>query len=167
MWWSCDIDWSVVPRENAAEILSEYLASVGGRDKIFEETDEAKKSKKRGRPTGGGTPTSGKRSKRDSHPGSETPPASASAQKSWKTPAGSWEEHVASIDACHDENTGKLVVYLTWKNGNKTQHGTETIYTRCPQQMLRFYERHVKIVKTTSDHKAEAAAAKRTKGGSM
>jgi chromobox protein 1 len=149
-----------VHRENATEILSDYLESIGGRDKIFEETDEAQKSKKRGRPAGAGTPANGgKRSKRGSHPGSETPPASAGAKKSWKPPAGSWEEHVASIDACHDENTGKLVVYLTWKNGNKTQHGTETIYTRCPQQMLRFYERHVKIVKTTSDHEAETAAA--------
>ena len=149
-------------RENATEILSEYLKSVGGREKIFEETEEVKKNKKRGRPSVGGTPANGKRSKRGSHPGSESPPASA--KKNWKPPAGSWEEHVASIDACHDENTGKLVVYLTWKNGNKTQHGTETIYTRCPQQMLRFYERHVKIVKTTSDHDAETAAAEQSKG---
>lgn len=42
---------------------------------------------------------------------------------------------IASIDACHDENTGKLVVYLTWKNGHKTQHDTKIVYSRCPQKV--------------------------------
>ncbi|KAI0168994.1 heterochromatin protein one [Hypoxylon sp. FL1284] len=135
-------------RENASDVLDEYLESVGGRDRIIEESKAALKTKKRGRPAMG-TPTNGtKRRRNESHPGSETPPASG---RSWKPPAGSWEDHVESIDACHDESTGKLIVYLTWRNGHKTQHDTRTVYSRCPQKMLQFYERHVKIVMQSSD----------------
>ncbi|KAI0129402.1 chromo domain-containing protein [Xylariales sp. AK1849] len=137
-------------KENASTVLQEYLARVGGREKIINESKAGIKNKKRGRPASG-TPTNGsKKSKRtDSHPASATPPASAA--KEWKPPAGSWEEQVASIDACHDENTGKLIVYLTWQNGNKTQHNTKIVYQRCPQKMLQFYEQHVKIVKSASE----------------
>ncbi|KAI8945884.1 heterochromatin protein one [Xylaria longipes] len=134
-------------RENAAGVLDEYLESVGGRDKILEEAQTALKTKKRGRPSTG-TPNGTKRRRNDSHPASASPPASSRA---WKPPQGSWEDAVESIDACHDENTGKLTVYLTWKDGQKTQHDTKVIYSRCPQKMLQFYERHVKIVPTTSD----------------
>ncbi|KAI1077905.1 hypothetical protein F5B20DRAFT_549707 [Whalleya microplaca] len=131
-------------KENASDVLEEYLASKGGRDQIVEDSKGALKNKKRGRPASG-TPTNGTKRRRgdDSHPASATPPASG---RSWKPPVGSWEEAVESIDACHDENTGKLIVYLTWKNGHKTQHDTKVIYQRCPQKMLQFYERHVKIV---------------------
>ncbi|KAI0403266.1 heterochromatin protein one [Xylaria palmicola] len=139
-------------RQNAAGVLDEYLENLGGRDKIIEEAQTALKTKKRGRPSTG-TPANGtKRRRNGSHPASETPPASASA---WKPPQGSWEDEVESIDACHDENTGKLIVYLTWKDGKKTQHDTKVIYARCPQKMLRFYERHVKIVPTGDTIKDE------------
>lgn len=135
-------------RENAAVVLEEYLESIGGRETILEEAQTALKTKKRGRPSTG-TPVNGtKRRRNDGHPASATPPASVRA---WKPPQGSWEDHVESIDACHDENTGKLIVYLTWKDGQKTQHDTKVIYSRCPQKMLQFYERHVKIVATGSD----------------
>ncbi|KAI6091465.1 heterochromatin protein one [Hypoxylon rubiginosum] len=135
-------------RENATDVLDEYLASVGGLDKILEDSKTALKTKKRGRPALG-TPTNGaKRRRNDSHPGSETPPVSG---RVWRTPTGSWENDVESIDACHDEATGKLIVYLTWKDGHKTQHDTKTVYSRCPQKMLQFYERHVKIVMQSSD----------------
>ncbi|KAK8059046.1 chromo domain-containing protein 2 [Apiospora phragmitis] len=146
--------------ENASLVLREYLESVGGRQAILEETETVasqKSAKKRGRPAGSassGTPANGKRTKRGSHPASQTPPASVSG-KEWKPPAGSWEDQVGFVDACHDENTGKLLVYLTWKNGHKTQHDLKVVYSRCPQQMLKFYERHVKIVKTTADANME------------
>ncbi|KAK8100670.1 chromo domain-containing protein [Apiospora kogelbergensis] len=147
-------------KENASLILREYLESVGGRQQILDETETAvsqQSAKKRGRPAGsasGGTPANGKRTKRGSHPASQTPPASVSS-KEWKPPAGSWEDDISYVDACHDETTGKLVVYLTWRNGHKTQHDLKVVYSRCPQQMLRFYERHVKIVKTTADANME------------
>ncbi|ORY62608.1 chromo domain-like protein [Pseudomassariella vexata] len=138
-------------KENATVVLDEYLEKVGGRDAILKESKAAVTGKKRARPASN-TPNNGtKRTKRTgSHPASTTPPASVS-EKKWKAPAGSWEDEVESIDACHDEQSGKLVVYLTWKNGQKTQHDTKVVYTRCPQKMLQFYERHVKIVKTTID----------------
>ncbi|KAI1363408.1 heterochromatin protein one [Xylaria arbuscula] len=135
-------------RQNAADVLDEYLAGAGGRDAILEEGNTAIKTKKRGRPSSS-TPVNGtKRRRNESHPASASPPATASK---WKPPQGSWEDAVESIDACHDENSGKLIVYLTWKTGHKTQHDTKVIYARCPQKMLQFYERHVKIVATNSE----------------
>ncbi|KAK2074694.1 hypothetical protein P8C59_008882 [Phyllachora maydis] len=60
---------------------------------------------------------------------------------------GHWEDHIARIDACEDEETNKLMIYLQWKNGQKTQHETKIVYQRCPQKMLQYYEQHVRIVK--------------------
>lgn len=135
--------------ENASEALNEYLKSIGGREALLNETHTAVQSKKRGRKDSS-TPqasTTSKRSKRNgSHPADSEPPASAK-QAVWKPPAGSWEDHIAHLDACEDEETHKLMVYLTWKNGHRTQHETSVIYSRCPQKMLQFYERHVRIIK--------------------
>ncbi|KAG7286060.1 hypothetical protein NEMBOFW57_008363 [Staphylotrichum longicolle] len=122
--------------ENASEALNEYLESIGGRDKLFEDSANALKNKKRSRPSSSSTPQpTGKRSKRNGdHPEDSDPPLTAKAI-TWKPPPGSWEDHVANLDACEDEESGKLMVYLTWKNGQKTQHPTSVIYQRCPQKM--------------------------------
>lgn len=121
-------------RENASEVLEEYLRGVGGEEKIIQEAKTAIKTKKRGRPSSTAPTNGSKKRRNDSHPASATPPISARA---WKPPVGSWEEEIESIDACHDEHTGKLTVYLTWKNGHKTQHDTKVIYQRCPQKVSR------------------------------
>ncbi|KAI1387992.1 heterochromatin protein one [Hypoxylon trugodes] len=139
-------------KENASDVLEEYLASVGGREKILGDSKSALKTKKRGRPAAS-TPTNGaKRRRNGSHPDSATPPTTG---RGWKPPVGSWEDEVDSIDACHDETSGRLIVYLTWKNGQKTQHDTKVVYQRCPQKMLQFYERHVKIVMASTDSGAK------------
>ncbi|RTE72182.1 hypothetical protein BHE90_013420 [Fusarium euwallaceae] len=144
-----DMTWE--PEENlqesASETLQEYFAKIGGREKIFEETEKAGKTKKRRRTTNGtpSTTSTAKRSRRGAaHPADTTPPTTA---KKWSPPAGSWEDEIETIDACEEEGSGKLVVYLIWKNGNKTKHDTQIIYKKCPQKMLQFYERHVKIIR--------------------
>lgn len=166
-------------RETAEEILEIYFEKIGGREKIFEETDKASKSKKRRRTTNGGTPsTTTKRSRRNGvHPAETTPPATVKSK--WSPPAGSWEDEIEAIDACEDEGSGKLMVYLIWKNGQKTKHETPVIYKKCPQkvchccslalglansssntgQMLHFYERHVKIIRDENKALADEADA--------
>lgn len=137
--------------ESASEVLRDYFERIGGRDRVFEESEKAARSKKRGRPSSG-APTSAKRSRKNGvHPANSTPPASS---KKWSPPAGSWEDEIESIDACEDEGSGKLVVYLIWKNGRKTKHKTSVIYKKCPQKMLQFYEQHVKIIR--DENKAAA-----------
>lgn len=125
----------VACRENASAILTEYFESVGGRDKVFEDMKQGLKGKKRGRQSTN-TPTTGSKRarKNDGHPGDSSPPATAK-KAAWKPPAGSWEDDIASLDACEDEDAGKLMVYLTWKNGARTQHETSVIYKRCPQKV--------------------------------
>jgi chromo shadow domain-containing protein len=65
-----------------------------------------------------------------------SPPASGTAN-AWKPPSGSWEDEIETIDACEDEESGKLIVYLNWKAGHKTKHTTDVIYKRCPQKVSR------------------------------
>ncbi|KAK3181711.1 hypothetical protein K4F52_006927 [Lecanicillium sp. MT-2017a] len=132
--------------ESASEVLDEYFAQIGGRDNIYKQTETAARGKKRGRPASNGTAAAAptKRSRKNAtHPAETTPPATA---KKWSPPAGSWEDHIENIDASRDEGTGRLMVYLVWKNGQKTKHDTSVIYKKCPQKMLQYYERHVKII---------------------
>ncbi|KAJ9151393.1 Chromo domain-containing protein 2 [Pleurostoma richardsiae] len=134
-------------RENASVVLEEYYESIGGRDKLFETTKQALKSKKRGRPSTGADSGAKRPRKNGEHPRDSTPPASVKAVE-WKVPSGSWENDVDNIEvALEATKTGKneMVFYLTWKNGHKTQHLKDVVYKRCPQKMLRCYERHIKF----------------------
>jgi chromobox protein 1 len=128
-------------RETASKILNEYLASVGGKDQILSLWEEKKaeaaqkKGKKRGR-ANTNTPQNGtngaKRSKKAAS--EDTPPASAK-QAEFKPPSGNWEDEVVHIDAC-EGNEGTVVVYLTWKGGQKSQHPLAQVYKRCPQKVI-------------------------------
>lgn len=118
-------------------MLREYLESIGGRENLYLNPSSVLKSKKRGRPSSGTPQSSGKRSKRNGEHPTELEVPLAVRNAPWKPPAGSWEDHIAQLDACEDEESGKLMVYLTWKNGHKTQHETSVIYQRCPQKVCR------------------------------
>ena len=102
---------------------------------MIAEAIEGIKTKKRGRQQSHTPTTTNKRSRKngDVHPLDTTPPATK--QAAWKPPSGLWEEHIVDLDACEDEESGKLMVYLTWKDGHKTQHETSVIYKRCPQKV--------------------------------
>ncbi|CEJ91163.1 hypothetical protein VHEMI06895 [[Torrubiella] hemipterigena] len=148
--WDNEEDLTWEPEENlsANEVLEKYLAGIGGIEAIMKQT-KAVKGKKRGRPSAAkkdieaSPPPATKRSRREAHPAASTPPAAA---KKWMPPTGSWEDEIDTIDAQQDTGSGKLVVYLTWKNGQKTRHDTSVIYKKCPQMMLRYYERHIRVV---------------------
>jgi Chromo shadow domain len=94
-----------------------------------------KRTKKRGRTTAatnGSTGKGAKRVKNDYADDLSTPRSAANAD--WTPPAGSWEEQIANVDVTQDED-GKLIVYLNWKNGKKTRHNTAVCYKRCPQKV--------------------------------
>ncbi|KAA8565992.1 hypothetical protein MFRU_022g00370 [Monilinia fructicola] len=157
-----DLTWE--PEENlvtAQDILNAYLESVGGKERLMDlynekkaeaaEAAEKKQGKKRGRPSAGaGTPqTNGKKSRKNGHPSSSTPPASLEPYQ-FKPPSGSWEDDVVTIEAMEGPNA-EVIVYLTWKGGYKSQHSLHQVYKRCPQKMLSFYERHLVFKKTEED----------------
>jgi len=140
--------------ETASKILNEYLASVGGKEAIlvaYEKkkaaVEERKKGKKRGRVSTGTPQNGGKKSRKNGHPMDGTPPASS--EKEWKPPTGNWEDLITNIDAAEGDD-GKVVVFLTWTSGHKSQHPLAQIYKRAPQQMLRFYEQHL-VFKKNND----------------
>jgi chromobox protein 1 len=127
-------------RETAPDILSEYLAKLGGKELLLSQWKEKKaqveekKSKKRARSsTGQETVVTKRGRKNDVEHGSGTPPASA-RRGEFKPPTGSWEDEVTGIDAC-EGSQGKVVVYLTWKGGDKSQHPLAQVYKRCPQKV--------------------------------
>lgn len=119
-------------RETADEILEEYYKTIGGREAAFAESEKAARGKKRGRQSTGAQGAGTKRSRKSAaHPKDTSPPAT----KKWTPPSGSWEDEIDKIDACEEEGSGKLVVYLNWKNGHKTKHETAIIYKKCPQKV--------------------------------
>ncbi|KAI9645105.1 hypothetical protein NHQ30_005839 [Ciborinia camelliae] len=159
-----DLTWE--PEENletAQDILNAYLKRVGGKAHLMDqfnekkaeaaEAAEKKQGKKRGRPSMGasaGTPqTNGKKSRKNGHPSSSTPPPSLEHAQ-FKPPSGSWEDDVVTIEAMEGPNA-EVIVYLTWKGGAKSQHSLHQVYKRCPQKMLSFYERHLVFKKTEED----------------
>ena len=87
--------------------------------------------------------TGGRKSIKNSKVGSKnvsaTPPRATSF---WEPPSGSWENDVLAIDTIESNKDG-LQVYLHWEDGKKSKHAIETIYKKCPQKMLRFYEQHL------------------------
>ena len=128
----------IVLSATATKVLDEYLSSIGGKEAVlaaWENKKGEKKGKKRGRPSTGadGPNGSAKKTKKIGHPAATTPPSSAKAAE-FKPPTGSWEEDVVGIDACEGPE-GAIVVYLTWKGGQKSQHPTAQVYKRCPQRV--------------------------------
>lgn len=116
------------------EILNEYFDTIGGRHKIFEESDRAIKTKRRIPTTNGGFGTRPKRLRRNE--AQVTDETLLGTAKKWSPPSGSWEDEIEMIDAGEEDNDGHLIVFLTWKNGQKTKHGTDVIYKKCPQKVV-------------------------------
>jgi chromobox protein 1 len=108
---------------------------MGGREEIIRQSLTAKK--KRGRPSSN-TPTRASKAPRNGkpHPLDTSPPRTV--KDSWSPPKGSWEDEIVQIDACQDEDSKDLIIYLTWKGGQKTQHPTKQVYAKCPQKVSRF-----------------------------
>ncbi|KAL6402738.1 hypothetical protein AUP68_14073 [Ilyonectria robusta] len=128
-------DWTWEPEDNlkvsGEEILNEYFNKIGGRHKIFKESDKAAQTRKRRRATNSTTNTTAKRLQgNEAHLADKTSPTTV---KNWSPPSGSWEDEIETIDACEDGGNGKLVVFLIWKNGEKTK---QTIYKKCPQKVV-------------------------------
>lgn len=136
-------------RDSAPDILKAYHAEEGTRQSILEAWEEdgrpsQKKKKKRGRVSEGvNVSGSAKKAKKNGHPRNSTPPASAKV-KDFEPPQGSWEEEVVEIDAQQGEE-GSVLVYLTWRGGQKTSHPLPQVYKRCPQKVRDISDIKVKL----------------------
>jgi chromobox protein 1 len=69
-------------------------------------------------------------------------------EKEWTPPQGSWEndvDYVETVEQVPDPKTGeeKRYAYLVWNNDKKTQHLLSSVYQKCPQKMLQYYESHL------------------------
>ncbi|PWI64701.1 hypothetical protein PCL_08627 [Purpureocillium lilacinum] len=129
-----DMTWEPEKHLQNCVLLRQYFDRLGGRDRLVQDVEDA------------GRKVSGKSARDEAPTPTETQqPAHMSSTAIPARPVGSWEKDISSIDGCEDKGGGNLVVYVTWKNGSKTRHGTSAMYEHCPQMMLRFYEQHVKL----------------------
>lgn len=79
-----------------------------------------------------------------SGPSSKRPKKDPDTLSEWLPKGQSWENDVAQIDTVErDQATGKLYVYLKFKNGKRTKITNEKIHKHCPLALLRFYESHL------------------------
>ncbi|KAH6576816.1 hypothetical protein BASA62_001198 [Batrachochytrium salamandrivorans] len=60
----------------------------------------------------------------------------------------SWEDIVDSIETMEASSTGgdELSVYVNWKDGKKIVVSSKLANAKCPQKIIKFYERHLKFV---------------------
>ncbi|KAM6506844.1 hypothetical protein FALCPG4_018665 [Fusarium falciforme] len=140
-----ELTWE--PEENLKvagdEILDKYFDTIGGRLKIKGSAGAANTKGRKRTITGTSTKKPKRFRQNYGHGTDETVPMTANK---WSPPSGLWEDEIEMIGACEEDDDGKLIVYLIWKNGQKTKHDTKIIYKKCPQKMLQFYEAHVKII---------------------
>lgn len=123
-------------------LLRQYFDRLGGRDRLVQDVEDA------------GRKVSGKSARDEAPTPTETQqPAHMSSTAIPARPVGSWEKDISSIDGCEDKGGGNLVVYVTWKNGSKTRHGTSAMYEHCPQMVSqpRLIKSHTRRILTTSD----------------
>ncbi|KAI5455700.1 hypothetical protein BGZ63DRAFT_136055 [Mariannaea sp. PMI_226] len=138
-------------------MLEKYYDGFGGRAAIIEQSKKAAHLRRQtplSRTLPAQPPSCSKGGKKHL-----TDEVSSAAPKHWSPPSGSWEDEMVTINACDVGSNGKLVIYLAWENGAKTKHDAQTIYGKCPQKMLLFYERHIQIVKNENKSQGEGASA--------
>ncbi|KAI8710619.1 Chromo domain-containing protein [Fusarium sp. LHS14.1] len=153
-----ELTWE--PEENLKvagdEILDKYFDTIGGRLEIKRST-RAVKTKVRKRTITGTSTTKSTRFRQNY--GHGTDETFHMITSKWSPPSGLWEDEIEMISACEEDDDGKLIVYLIWKNGQKTKHDTKVIYKKCPQKMLQFYEAHVKIIEKEDNAMRDGAGA--------
>ncbi|RSL39435.1 hypothetical protein CEP51_016811, partial [Fusarium floridanum] len=129
-------DWTWEPMENlrisGEEMIREYFDRLAEKSSGMKESNKAVDTK-RHESAGGHVPKASSRR--------VGPSPRISKKLKWRPPVGSWEDHIQTIDGCEDASNGDLVVYATWKGGEKTRHKAQILHTKCPQKLLRFYER--------------------------
>lgn len=131
------------PEENleaASEVLEEYISSIGGRDML---ATARKTPKKRGRQSTTNSSPS------QSQNGRKVRKVESEVDEPPKLPPGNWEDLIEHIDTMEKSVDGVLHVLLTFKTGQRVKQPVSTVYLRCPQKMLRFYENHLSIIPAT------------------
>ncbi|KAE8267005.1 hypothetical protein A4X09_0g5344 [Tilletia walkeri] len=72
---------------------------------------------------------------------------------------GDWDPLVETVETVERNENGELVVFLTFNTGEQLAYQSEVCRTRCPQALIKFYERHLRFRDTGAAAAAAAAAA--------
>ena len=133
-------DNTLEPEENlmgATQILAKYQHKIGGAPQ-----PSAKKSKSKQSLRAASSQEDSPAPKRQKRKASETEDPEEKSG-SWEPKKQDWEPYVTKVDTVERDESGKLMVYLEFKNGKHTKVSMDMIYKHCPRPMLRFYESHL------------------------
>ncbi|KAK0533763.1 hypothetical protein OC834_001387 [Tilletia horrida] len=72
---------------------------------------------------------------------------------------GDWDPLVERVETVERNESGELVVFLTFNTGEQLAYQSEVCRTRCPQALIRFYEKHLRFRDTSAANGAEAGGA--------
>lgn len=56
-----------------------------------------------------------------------------------------WEPQVVRVEAVERDDSGKLLAYILFKNGEQICVSMDKIHRHCSRPMLRFYEEHLRF----------------------
>ncbi|SCO54694.1 uncharacterized protein FFNC_15629 [Fusarium fujikuroi] len=126
-------------KDSGEDILGEYYDKLN----TLEESRRVAETKKRTQTVGSTFVTAGKRCKTEGSTQCITDATWPTAVEKWSC-LSEWCK-VKTINGCDKNIAGCLIFHVTWNNGDQTKHDKETIYERCPQKMLEYYEKQAKI----------------------
>lgn len=73
---------------------------------------------------------------------------------------GDWDPLVERVETVERNESGDLVVFLTFNTGEQLAYQSEVCRTRCPQALIKFYEKHLRFRDTATAAAMEASRAK-------
>lgn len=130
---------TIITRTAAAEVLNDYIESVGGREALAKVPRPGKKRGRKSTASTNGTPIAQDPDKRNGKRArkleSEDPQDTESPGPSKpRIPPGNWEDLIGSIDTM-EKQVGGLYILLTFKDGNRIKQPASVVYKRCPQKV--------------------------------
>lgn len=130
---------TIIIRTAAAEVLNDYIESVGGREALAKVPRPGKKRGRKSTASTNGTPIAQDPDKRNGKRArkleSEDPQDTESPGPSKpRIPPGNWEDLIGSIDTM-EKQVGGLYILLTFKDGNRIKQPASVVYKRCPQKV--------------------------------
>ncbi|KAK0543690.1 hypothetical protein OC846_006102 [Tilletia horrida] len=70
---------------------------------------------------------------------------------------GDWDPLVERVETVERNESGELVVFLTFNTGEQLAYQSDVCRTRCPQALIKFYEQHLRFRDSSGSNAAAAA----------
>ena len=72
-------------------------------------------------------------------------------EAAWMPLKEDWEPQVVKVEAVERDESGNLLAYVLFENGEQICVSMDKVHRHCPRAMLRFYEEHFRFGLTDMD----------------